>query len=218
MRVHERGVGETRSCGTGTVAAAVAALAYHRGGLDGHAEGCASRAARSTSPSPMPPVTCADPRHSWPEGDISDSWWRAPRVTLFQMHSWRGTPDTIGKLLMTDYDDRNAARPSLGELALEDRTALRRVAGLRPNSPTSPRSNTASCGWNALCWSVFGPRAVPRTSRRAWPNWPRWPRPPAPRCSKADPAARPARRVHLHRLRQSPGDARHGAPPPGPTP
>jgi GTP-binding protein HflX len=30
---------------------------------------------------------------------------------------------------MTDYDDRRAA-PSLGELALEDRTALRRVAGL----------------------------------------------------------------------------------------
>jgi GTP-binding protein HflX len=30
---------------------------------------------------------------------------------------------------MTDYDDRNAT-PSLGELALEDRTALRRVAGL----------------------------------------------------------------------------------------
>ncbi len=28
MRVHERGVGETRSCGTGTVAAAVAALAH----------------------------------------------------------------------------------------------------------------------------------------------------------------------------------------------
>ncbi|MGV0802049.1 diaminopimelate epimerase, partial [Mycolicibacterium elephantis] len=28
MRVHERGVGETRSCGTGTVAAAVAALAF----------------------------------------------------------------------------------------------------------------------------------------------------------------------------------------------
>jgi diaminopimelate epimerase len=27
MRVHERGVGETRSCGTGTVAATVAALA-----------------------------------------------------------------------------------------------------------------------------------------------------------------------------------------------
>jgi diaminopimelate epimerase len=28
MRVHERGVGETRSCGTGTVAAVVAALRH----------------------------------------------------------------------------------------------------------------------------------------------------------------------------------------------
>ena len=32
MRVHERGVGETRSCGTGTVAAVVAAL--HAAGRD----------------------------------------------------------------------------------------------------------------------------------------------------------------------------------------
>jgi diaminopimelate epimerase len=34
MRVHERGVGETRSCGTGTVAAAVAAL-DHQGATTG---------------------------------------------------------------------------------------------------------------------------------------------------------------------------------------
>jgi diaminopimelate epimerase len=34
MRVHERGVGETRSCGTGTVAAAVAALS-HAGAISG---------------------------------------------------------------------------------------------------------------------------------------------------------------------------------------
>jgi diaminopimelate epimerase len=34
MRVHERGVGETRSCGTGTVAAAVAAL-HHQGAQTG---------------------------------------------------------------------------------------------------------------------------------------------------------------------------------------
>ncbi len=37
MRVHERGVGETRSCGTGTVAAAVAALRVH-GDTDGKVE------------------------------------------------------------------------------------------------------------------------------------------------------------------------------------
>ena len=30
----------------------------------------------------------------------------------------------------------------------------------RPNSPTSQRSNTASCDWNASCWSVSGPRAA----------------------------------------------------------
>lgn len=37
MRVHERGVGETRSCGTGTVAAAAAAL-RHEGRTDGEVE------------------------------------------------------------------------------------------------------------------------------------------------------------------------------------
>lgn len=37
MRVHERGVGETRSCGTGTVAAAVAALRAN-GEADGKVE------------------------------------------------------------------------------------------------------------------------------------------------------------------------------------
>ena len=42
MRVHERGVGETRSCGTGTVAAAVAAL-RHQGAETGHAGGADPR-------------------------------------------------------------------------------------------------------------------------------------------------------------------------------
>ena len=42
MRVHERGVGETRSCGTGTVAAVVAAL-RHAGRRHRHASGAHPR-------------------------------------------------------------------------------------------------------------------------------------------------------------------------------
>ena len=64
MRVHERGVGETRSCGTGTVAAAVAALAFT--GAQTGLCGCASPAARSPSRSPTPAATCAGRRYWWP--------------------------------------------------------------------------------------------------------------------------------------------------------
>ena len=57
----------------------------------------------------------------------------------------------------------------------------RRCAGSRacpPSWPTSPRSSTASCGWNGWCWSGSGPRARSPTRRTRWPSWPRWPRPP----------------------------------------
>jgi diaminopimelate epimerase len=75
MRVHERGVGETRSCGTGTVAAAVAAL-RHRGDSTG--------TLRVRIPGGEVDVTVTDatsflrgPSMLVADGDISDVWWQA---------------------------------------------------------------------------------------------------------------------------------------------
>jgi diaminopimelate epimerase len=75
MRVHERGVGETRSCGTGTVAAAVAALAY-QGATTGTLEVCIPggevtvTVTDATSYLRGPSVLVAN-------GEISEEWWRA---------------------------------------------------------------------------------------------------------------------------------------------
>jgi diaminopimelate epimerase len=75
MRVHERGVGETRSCGTGTVAAAVAALAG-----DGADTGTLTirvpggdvdvTITNATSYLRGPSVLVA-------HGEIADAWWDA---------------------------------------------------------------------------------------------------------------------------------------------
>jgi diaminopimelate epimerase len=75
MRVHERGVGETRSCGTGTVAAAAAALDH-----DGAGTGTvlvrvpggevAVQIAATTSYLRGPSVLVA-------RGELSDDWWAA---------------------------------------------------------------------------------------------------------------------------------------------
>lgn len=75
MRVHERGVGETRSCGTGTVAAAVAALAH-----TGMATGTLS--VRVPGGEVVVTVTEATSFLRGPSvlvahGELSEEWWRA---------------------------------------------------------------------------------------------------------------------------------------------
>jgi diaminopimelate epimerase len=74
MRVHERGVGETRSCGTGTVAAAVAALAD---------SGAATGTLKVRVPGGEVLVTITDatsylrgPSVLVAHGELSEEWWR----------------------------------------------------------------------------------------------------------------------------------------------
>jgi diaminopimelate epimerase len=75
MRVHERGVGETRSCGTGTVAAAVAALAHlgeHTGTLAVRIPGGEVSVEITDTTSYL-----RGPSELVAHGEIADRWWEA---------------------------------------------------------------------------------------------------------------------------------------------
>ena len=178
MRVHERGVGETRSCGTGTVAAAVAALRH--GGAE-------TGTLRVRIPGGEVTVTITDatsylrgPSVLVARGEISEDWWHAQRP----VNRMRNTDLRKRQHHVTTMTHPNSPRARANSTS---KTAPRCAAspGCPPNSPTSPRSNTGSCAWNASCWSACGPTAAPPTPTPASPSSPRWPRPPAPRCSKA---------------------------------
>jgi diaminopimelate epimerase len=75
MRVHERGVGETRSCGTGTVAAAFAALAFGgatTGTLRVHIPGGQVTVAITDASSYLRGASVLVAH-----GKLSEEWWRA---------------------------------------------------------------------------------------------------------------------------------------------
>jgi diaminopimelate epimerase len=75
MRVHERGVGETRSCGTGTVAAAVAAVAHlgaDTGALEVRVPGGAVTVTVTDTTSYL-----RGPSELVAHGELADAWWDA---------------------------------------------------------------------------------------------------------------------------------------------
>jgi diaminopimelate epimerase len=79
LRVHERGVGETRACGTGTVAAAVAALRHagrDTGTVTAHVPG-------GTLEVEVDPVTTVltGPAVLVAHGVLDAAWWRAAGIT-----------------------------------------------------------------------------------------------------------------------------------------
>ena len=215
MRVHERGVGETRSCGTGTVAAAVAALA-NAGADDRNADRSGARWRRHRHRHRLHQLSCAGHRCWWPTA-------RSPSLVerrSNQMHIRQlRVPPSVTSLMTHAGPSATEQSPSAGELALDDRAALRRVAGLSTEladvseveyrqlrlervvlvgvwTEGSAADAEASMAELAALAETAGSEVL----------------------EGADPAPRPARPVDLHRLGQGGRTARRGRWRPAPTP
>ncbi|HEY2062867.1 MAG TPA: diaminopimelate epimerase [Amycolatopsis sp.] len=75
MRVHERGVGETRACGTGTVAAVAAAL--HLAGTDTGSSTVDIPGGRVTVTVARGASTLTGPAEIVARGELDEAWWAA---------------------------------------------------------------------------------------------------------------------------------------------
>lgn len=75
MRVHERGVGETRACGTGTVAAVAAAL--HLAGTDTGASTVDVPGGRVSVTVARGESTLSGPAEIVARGELDEAWWAA---------------------------------------------------------------------------------------------------------------------------------------------
>lgn len=75
MRVHERGVGETRACGTGTVAAVAAA--FHLAGTDTGASTVDIPGGRVSVTVSRGASTLSGPAEIVARGEIDEAWWAA---------------------------------------------------------------------------------------------------------------------------------------------
>ncbi|SEP33713.1 diaminopimelate epimerase [Amycolatopsis saalfeldensis] len=78
MRVHERGVGETRACGTGTVAAVAAAL--HLAGTDTGSSTVDIPGGRVTVTVARGASTLTGPAEIVARGELDEAWWAAAGV------------------------------------------------------------------------------------------------------------------------------------------
>ncbi|MEU4673353.1 diaminopimelate epimerase [Amycolatopsis sp. NPDC023774] len=78
MRVHERGVGETRSCGTGTVAAVAAAL--HLAGTDTGKSTVDIPGGRVVVTVGRGAATLTGPAEIVARGELDEAWWAAARA------------------------------------------------------------------------------------------------------------------------------------------
>ncbi|MCR6488077.1 diaminopimelate epimerase [Amycolatopsis sp. OK19-0408] len=75
MRVHERGVGETRACGTGTVAAVAAA--FHLAGTDTGASTVDIPGGRVSVTVSRGGSTLSGPAEIVARGELDEAWWAA---------------------------------------------------------------------------------------------------------------------------------------------